>query len=360
VKSHGQSRELVQIAQRFSQARVLVLGDLVADEYVFGETERISREAPVLIVRYERSETRPGCAANAAANLCALGARVRPVGLIGDDASGQRLREALRNLGADDKGLLVGKGLATASKTRILAGGKNTRRQQMLRVDRDGPGAPDPALLDKLLHEVRRAASRADAVLVSDYGGGTVSRPLRALLAELAQQGKLVCVDARYDLSEYRGVTVAKPNEVELEVAVGRKVGEDPRALEDAGRELLSRLRAQALLVTRGRLGMALLRPGEATALLPAHGAKEAVDVTGAGDTVMAAFTLAMACGADALQAARLANVAGSIVVQKSGTATASVEELLAELRRAPVEEPALLPLRSGARVHRLPSRGRP
>jgi rfaE bifunctional protein kinase chain/domain len=199
-----------------------------------------------------------------------------------------------------------------------------------------------------------------DAILVSDYGGGTVSAPVRRLVSELAEGGKLVCVDARYDLAEYRGVTVAKPNEVELEVAVGRRIGDDPRALEDAGRELLGRLRSRALLVTRGRNGMALLRPGEQTALLPAHGRSEAVDVTGAGDTVIATFTLALAAGADALQAARIANVAGGLVVQKSGTATSSAQELLAEMRRGPVAEPTLLAARNGSKVASLRlSRGR-
>ena len=170
--------ELRDLLGRFSRARVLVLGDLVADEYVYGETDRISREAPVLIVRHERSELKPGCGGNVVANLCALGARVRAVGLLGDDAPGARLRAALRECGADDRGVLVARGKPTATKMRILAGGKNTRRQQMLRLDRDGPGSPDAALTGKLVAEVRRSAARSDAVLVSDYGGGLVAPPL--------------------------------------------------------------------------------------------------------------------------------------------------------------------------------------
>jgi rfaE bifunctional protein kinase chain/domain len=337
------NRDLLALVDKLASARVLVVGDLVADEYVYGETERISREAPVLIVRYERGELKPGCAANAAANLCALSAKVRVAGVVGDDPSGERLRAELRALGADDRGILVARGRPTATKTRILAGGKNTRRQQMLRVDRDGPGEPAAALLARLVTEVRKQAARADAVLASDYGGGTLAEPLRALLLQLAAEGKLVGVDARYQLAHYRGVTVAKPNEVELEEAVGRKLSGDGRALEDAGRELLGKLRARALLVTRGRHGMALLRPGEPTALLPAHGTREAVDVTGAGDTVMAVFTLAMACGGGALSAARLANVAGALVVLKSGTASLTADELRHELRNRPVAEAELL-----------------
>jgi rfaE bifunctional protein kinase chain/domain len=238
--------------------------------------------------------------------------------------------------------LQTARGEATATKTRILAGGKNTRRQQIVRLDRDGPAVPSAALAQKLSAAFRQAARGADAVLVSDYGLGTLP-PLRADIARLCGAGKPVCVDARYDLRGYRGVALAKPNEVELEQAVGRRILDDLALLEKAGRELLVRLRARALLVTRGRSGMALLRPRERLALLPAHGSREAVDVTGAGDTVMAATTLGLAVGADALLSARLANVAGALVVQKSGTATVSASELRAELRLAKVDEATLV-----------------
>ena len=336
--------ELSRILDRFPAARVAVLGDLVADEFVYGETDRISREAPVLIVRYESSELKPGGGANAVANLCALGARVLPVGIVGDDEVGRRLRSLLEEQGADVSGVLVAKGRPTATKTRVLAGGKNTRRQQMLRIDRDGPGAPPPELIGQLLRLLREAAARADAVLVSDYGLGLLAPPLVEAVCALAREGRIVCADARYGLAQYRGVTLAKPNEVELEQAAGRRIGDDPRALEDAGRGLLEALGCGALLVTRGRSGMALLRANAPTALLPVHGSHDAVDVTGAGDTVMAATTLALACGADALSAARLANVAGALKVQKAGTATVTVAELRAELARGKVAEPERAP----------------
>jgi rfaE bifunctional protein kinase chain/domain len=337
--------DLEALLDRFAGARVAVAGDLVADEYVYGETDRISREAPVLIVRYERSELKAGCAANAVLGLCALGATAVPVGVVGDDEAGARLVELLRAAGADTSHILVARGEATATKTRILAGGKNTRRQQIVRLDRDGPPPPSAELARELSRTLLEAAKKADAVLVSDYGLGTLP-PLRPTLARLSRRGKPVCVDARYDLRGYRGMALAKPNEVELEQAVGRRIHDDLSLLEQAGRELLSALRAKALLVTRGRSGMALLRPGKKVALLPAHGAREAVDVTGAGDTVMAATTLSLAVGADALLAARLANVAGALVVAKPGTATVSAVELRAELRRARVEGPQLLPVR--------------
>ena len=341
--------DLRSLLDGFGRARIAVVGDLVADEYLYGETDRISREAPVPIVRYESSEVKPGCAANAVANLCALGARVSPVGIVGDDATGVRLRQMLEEAGADVSFVLTAAGVPTATKTRVLAGGKNTRRQQMLRIDRDGPGSP-PALLPRLLRALKDAARDADAVMVSDYGVGLLSPPVVEAVLKLADSGTVVCADSRYALSRYRGVTQAKPNEVELEQLAGRSLGGDLALIEEAARDLLRSLRARSLLVTRGRAGMLLLRPGAPAAALPVHGSATAVDVTGAGDTVMAANTLGIASGADPIDAARLANVAGALVVQKPGTATVTAAELRKELSRAsvaaadlidPAQEPA-------------------
>jgi D-glycero-beta-D-manno-heptose-7-phosphate kinase len=334
------NRDLAALLDRFPRARVAVLGDLVADEFVYGETERVSREAPVLIVRYESAELKPGCGANAIANLCALGAQVQAIGLLGSDDTGRKLRTLLKEAGADDSAIFEVPG-PTATKTRVLAGGKNTRRQQIVRIDRDGPGAPGAQLTQKLVQALE--SLECDAILVSDYGLGLLAKPLVEAVRALAAQGRTVCVDARHGLAQYSGVTLAKPNEVELEAAVGRPIGDDPLALEQAGRELLQKLQAQSLLVTRGRSGMALLRPGAATALVPVHGSADAVDVTGAGDTVMAATTLALAAGADPVQAMRLANVAGSLKVQKPGTAVVSLNELRSELERVNVAKPELL-----------------
>ena len=345
--------DLDHLLGRCAGARVAVLGDLVADEFVFGETDRISREAPVLIVRYESAELKPGCGANAIMNLCALGARVQVIGLVGADEIGRRLRATLRDAGADDAAVFAVEGAPTATKTRVLAGGKNTRRQQMLRIDRDGPRAPGPQQTQKLLKALAQAAVKCDAIMVSDYGLGLLAPPVIEAVRDLAAQGKTICVDARYGVAKYRGVALAKPNEPELEQAVGRAIGDDPLVLEEAGRELQKTLRAGALLVTRGRNGMALLRPGAPTALLPVHGAQDAVDVTGAGDTVMAATTIAVAAGADPVQAMRLANVAGALKVQKTGTASVSLRELRAELQRSPVAQPTLLVQPRAARGRR-------
>lgn len=324
---------LAPILQEFSRSRVVVVGDFVADEYVYGETERISREAPVLIVRFERSELAPGGAGNAAQNLAALGVDVRAVGLVGHDALGARLLGVLRAGAVDVQGIQRVRGRVTEAKTRILAGGRSTRRQQMLRVDRTPDPIP-PAAERRLLADLARAARGATAILASDYGSGVLSPRVVEALRALRRRGIPVCVDSRYALNSFSGLTMLKPNEPELEAATGIRAS-TPEGLARAARSLLRRLDCQALLVTRGRNGMSLFQRGRRPVHLDAHGEKEAVDVTGAGDTVAATYAAAIASGADAVEAMQLANVAASIVVQKAGTATVNREEILGELRGA-------------------------
>lgn len=324
---------LEPLLARFPKAAVAVVGDFAADEYVFGETERVSREAPVLIVRYESSELRAGCAGNAALNLAALGVRVRAVGVIGRDALGDALAEVLARGGVDVSGLLRVDGRPTEAKTRVLAGGRSTRRQQMLRIDRAAQ-EPLPARVEKLLvREVERAGRRSQAVLASDYGSGVVGPAVKEALRRLRRAGVPVCVDSRYALPTFGGLTMVKPNEVELEAASGLSVA-GPGGLERAARALLRKLRGEMLLVTRGRNGMSLFRAGAPPVHVPAHGSQDAVDVTGAGDTVAATFSAALAAGGDPVAAARLANVAGALVVQKPGTAVVTRQELARELAR--------------------------
>jgi rfaE bifunctional protein kinase chain/domain len=329
--TEGGLAALAGLVDRFPRARVVVAGDLVADEYVYGETERISREAPVLIVRYERSELKPGCAGNAALNLAALGVRVRVVGVVGADGLGDALLDALAGAGVDVAAVQRVKGRPTESKTRILAGGRSTRRQQMLRVDR-GPGGALPAREQARLARSLAALGRgAEAVLASDYGSGTLAPPALEALRRLRRDGTPVCADSRYQLAAFRDLTMCKPNEPELEAAAGASI-QAPGALERAARALLRRLRCDQLLVTRGRNGMSLFRPGHPAFHLPVHGRREAVDVTGAGDAVAAGYCAALAAGASPEDAARIANVAGALVVAKPGTATVSRRELLGEL----------------------------
>jgi rfaE bifunctional protein kinase chain/domain len=323
--------QLAPLLARFSRSRVVVVGDFVADEYVYGETERISREAPVLIVRFERSELKPGGAGNAAMNLAALGVQARAVGVVGRDALGGRLLAELRDGPVDVKGVQRVAGGATEAKTRILAGGRSTRRQQMLRVDRT-PDAVAPAVERRLVADLERAARGATAILASDYGSGVLSPRVIETLRSLCRRGIPVCVDSRYALASFTGLTMVKPNETELEAATGIRVS-TPEGLARAARALLRRVGCRSLLVTRGRNGMSLFEPGRRPFHLAAHGDKEAVDVTGAGDTVAATYAAAIASGADAVAAMRLANVAAALVVQKAGTATVDRAEIARELR---------------------------
>jgi rfaE bifunctional protein kinase chain/domain len=323
---------LASLLPAFSRAEVVVAGDFVADEYVYGETDRVSREAPVLIVRYESSELKPGAAGNAAQNLAALGVKVRAVGAVGDDALGTALLDALEEAGVDVAGIERVRGRPTEAKTRILAGGRSTRRQQMLRLDR----APEPlpaAVERRLVRTLARLGRGADAILASDYGSGTAGPAAIEALRALKRGGTPVCVDSRYNLRAFTGLTMVKPNEVELEAASGVSLA-GPGGVERAARALLRRVACDVLLVTRGRNGMSVFRRGGPAVHVPAHGSQDAVDVTGAGDTVAATFSAGLAAGGDAIAAARLANVAGALVVRKPGTATVTREELAAELLR--------------------------
>ncbi len=324
---------LADLLGRFPAAEVVVVGDFMADEWIYGETERISREAPVLIVRYEHSELKAGGAGNAAQNLAALGVKVRAVGVVGDDALGASLLETLAGSRVDVSGIVKVRGRATESKTRILAGGRSTRRQQMLRVDRAPQVTLSPTAEARVVRELQRAARGARAVLASDYGSGSIGAAALEALRVLRKGGLPVCVDSRYRLVHYTGLTMLKPNEPELEAASGMRV-DGAAALERAARAVLRKVGCEELLVTRGRHGMSLFRKGHPPVHIPPYGAQEAVDVTGAGDTVAAAYTAAIAAGADAESAARLANVAGALKVQKAGTATVSRGELLAEMTK--------------------------
>jgi rfaE bifunctional protein kinase chain/domain len=326
-------RTLIQLPETFARKRVLLVGDLVADRYIYGQTDRVSREAPVLIVRYESSEVKLGGGANVAANVRALSGQVTAVGVLGADEPGRALRRLFEASGIRLSAASA-KGIETETKTRILAGGVNTTRQQMLRVDRGQQGPLPTRVRRTLARLVEQEARDADAVVVSDYGAGAVGDEVREVLRRLAAEGLPVCVDSRYALASFSGVTVCKPNEPELEMLAGRSVRTEAEMME-AGHEAVRRLGCRALLVTRGRHGMALFDAGGGMDLIPVHGAKQAVDVTGAGDTVIATFSLSMAAGATLGEAARLANVAGSLVVQKQGTATVSRDELLGELRSA-------------------------
>jgi len=329
---------LLDLVSAFPRQKICVVGDLVLDEFVSGEISRVSREAPVLILRHRRTELFPGGAANAVYNLAELGAHVLPVGVVGDDAGGRALLDCFRRKGVDTSRIVRLRDWVTTKKTRFLAGWTHTTEQQVLRVDYEPSAALPPNTQEAIARKARRAARLAGTVLVSDYGLGAVTPELVGKLS-----AKRITLDCRYRILAYRdaGITAAAPNEPELEAAYHERIGTDVAKLEELGQRALSDLGAAALVVTRGKDGMAVFepaqpgRPGTPAPVrhIPIYGSDTPVDVTGAGDTVTAVFTLALAAGASYLEAAHLANYAGGIVVMKRRTATVTRAELEAALR---------------------------
>jgi D-glycero-beta-D-manno-heptose-7-phosphate kinase len=323
--------QLLNILDRFATRRILVVGDLIADEFLYGRISRISREAPVLVLEYNHLVRVPGGAANAANNLLDMGCSVAIAGIVGDDEPGNSLVEILRNKGADIRPLHQTKRYATPIKTRILAGAHHSAQQQIVRVDRmDKPASGVRIPLSRLKNSLRSA----DGIIISDYGYGTVSTELFDGLKRVAGERNIpIVVDSRFHLSRFHGATSITPNITELEAAAGLSIGDDERLLQKTGRRVMRRQCLDFLLVTRGRFGMTLFEPRKAPIHIPVYGTDEVADVTGAGDTVIAAFTLALACGAMAEHAAHIANYAGGIVVMKRGTATVSRDELQAVIK---------------------------
>ena len=322
------ARRMTAVVDAMRSRTILVIGDLIVDEYLFGKPARISREAPVLILRFTEREVLLGGAANAVHNVHALGARVVPIGVVGRDAAGDELRSLFGASGIPTDGIVAEAGRVTPVKTRINAGGYQATRQQVVRLDREPTGEVQPVTEDALVARIDALAGGVDAILVSDYGYDTVTPRVYERVRALAERsGAVLSVDSRYQLPRFTGVTAATPNEAELAQLAGAPMDDD-RDVEKAGRQLLERLGARMLLVTRGSRGLALLERDGATTFVPIHGTDEIADVTGAGDTVIATFTTALAAGAAPIEAATLANVAGGLVVMKRGTATVSPAEL--------------------------------
>jgi D-glycero-beta-D-manno-heptose-7-phosphate kinase len=327
-----EAERLAALARSFAGRRVLVVGDLIADQFLFGEISRVSREAPVLILRHERTETVPGGAANCVMNLASLGARASVVGAVGDDEAGRALLARLGAAGVDCGGVVVSPRLRTTTKVRVLAGQAHSPRQQVIRVDYESETRADE-FESEFVARCGERHGASEAVIVSDYDYGVAGAGVVAALREVAAEGsKPVLVDSRFRLREFHGLTSATPNEDEVEHLTGRRHA-DAEELARLGEELRSSLGFAALLVTRGRDGMTLLADNSAPLQMAAVGSHDAVDVTGAGDTVIAAYALALAAGAGYHEAAALANHAGGIAVLKRGTACVTAEELLASLR---------------------------
>jgi rfaE bifunctional protein kinase chain/domain len=340
AKRGTDAARLIGIVEQFPRQSILVLGDFVADEFVFGEISRVSREAPVLILRRREMQILPGGGANAVNNLADLGARVHPIATLGDDASGDALTEYFRRKQVDTAGLVRKNGWTTPAKTRFLAGWPHTAQQQVLRVDRE-PGGLAGDAIEMLVRKARERLDDVSAVLISDYGYGSATPEVVCSIRGRRRWAKPATLDSRYRLHDYAGLdlTAATPNEAEIEAAHNVHIGGDASKLGAFARRTMTRLNLSALVVTRGRHGMTVFEKERAPAPLAVFGSDQAVDVTGAGDTVIAAFTLALGAGATVLQAARIANYAGGIVVMKRGTATVTREELVAAIQSGS-EEP--------------------
>jgi len=322
---------LLGLIDRFDRHTVAVVGDLLADEFIYGRVARVSREAPVLILEYDKSQVVPGGAGNAANNVAALGGATRAAGVVGDDESGTKLVEALPE-NVDRRFILRARGGHTPTKTRILAGGIHSAKQQVVRIDRHPRARVDDQTRAAFQRKALSAIKGCDGILVSDYGAGLITPALVAEIKRTAaarrQTPVPILVDSRYDLHRYRGLTACTPNESEVESLLGVHIDDNARVLEKSGRALLARTGMDIVLVTRGSRGMALFERDRPTHHLAIFGSDEIADVTGAGDTVIATMTLALAAGGTALEAARLANYAGGLVVMKRGTATVSGAEL--------------------------------
>jgi rfaE bifunctional protein kinase chain/domain len=323
----------------FSGRRLVVAGDFVLDRFVYGHPKRVSREAPVLILRHVRDESVPGGAGNTAANVRALGGVPVPVGVTGKDEAGRTLREILRERGMALDGLIEVADYRTPTKTRILGGAPHAIKQQIVRYDVEDTLAGSEALTAELSARLAIAARGAHGGILSDYGYGAATPASVAPLRAALPAGARICVDSRHRLGEYRGVDAATPNEEELEEHAGGALSDSEDRLAAAGAALRETMSCACLLVTRGSRGMAVFDGGGVPSWIPVHGTDQVADVTGAGDTVLATFALALSAGAAPLEAALLANFAGGVVVTKAGTAVVTPEEL----REAVASDRALL-----------------
>ncbi len=326
------SARLRSLTRGFHAKRVLVIGDMVADEYIIGKPASISREAPVLILELSEERTVPGGATNVAVNARTLGAEVFLAGVIGEDTPGERLRRAIADLGMHQEGLFTDAERPTSTKTRIMAGSPQIVQQHIVRIDRVDPSDVDGPCKEQIIAYIRAVLPEIDAVVISDYANGVISPEIVETCIPLARElHKIIVVDSHGSLFRFQGVTALTPNQPEAELTLGMTITTLDK-LNEAGRRLLAGSGAQGVLITRGSEGMSLFETGQSPLHLPIHRldhASEIVDTNGAGDTVAATFTLALTAGASMAEAAYLANAAAALVVRRLGCASNTPKELM-------------------------------
>ena len=327
-------QELINITNDMQGKKILVIGDIVADVYVDGRISRISREAPVLILEKAGEKVVAGGAANVVANAATLGAEVFAIGIIGDDNYAESLRNILKDLGVHIEGLVRDKSRPTISKTRIIAGGRATVSQQIVRIDSESKEPLSKKVEAELLTKIDKIMPTVDGIIMSDYGSGTITKNARKLITRYAGKKKIPnIVDSRYNIGDFEGVGFVKQNDSELGAFVGKPLN-NVTDLIGAGTQLLTKINADGVLITRGEKGMSLFERNGAAHHIPVTNRSEVYDVSGAGDTCVAAFLLALTAGAQPAVAAKIANCASGIAVRKLGTATVSVVELNSVLER--------------------------
>ncbi|MEP7074674.1 MAG: PfkB family carbohydrate kinase [Acidobacteriota bacterium] len=321
------------VLRDFPGKRIAILGDLVADQFLRGTISRVSREAPVFILRHDETETLPGGAANAAANIASLGGTASLVGLVGKDTNGSLLTENLASTGVNCDLVVSSDKVSTTTKVRVLAAQHYAARQQVIRIDYENTSEIGDDILGQLRENLTKAAKNADAIIVSDYGYGAADPRLMETARRLSAEGNIpLIVDSRYRLRDLSDATTATPNQEEIETILGTDFTDaDCDSLRDE-------LHLQALLVTCGNEGMLLVERDKKPLRLEAVGGLEPVDVTGAGDTVIAVYGLGIASGLSFADAAKIANHAGGLVVMKKGTASVSAEELIRSLSTSSAE----------------------
>ena len=319
----------MDIIEAFPKKKVIVWGDIILDEYLYGTTRRVSREAPVLVLNYKDKEYALGGAGNSLFNLKSLGANPVPVGVIGRDPAGEKVLQMLKANDIPTKYVFPINDFPTPTKSRILAGEETARKQQILRIDHEGKVPGDNSVQEKLLHSLIKLKDNSHALLISDYNHFVVQEAIYKIIQPGYLKSKIpISLDSRFRILNFKGVTVSTPNESEVEDAFNVEFNSDEDLIKTNGRQLLKLTEAEAILITRGSKGMVLFEKRKTPWAIPIHGTTDIVDMTGAGDTVISVFTLALACGSSHREAATLANHAGGLVVMKKGTAVISIDEL--------------------------------
>ena len=333
--SRHQLARLHSLIESFKGKRILVIGDMVADEYLIGRPTRISREAPVLILELDQERIIPGGATNVGVNARSLHAEVSLAGVVGDDIAGQKLRQAITSLQMCQDGLVTDKYRLTSTKTRVMAGSPQIVQQHIVRIDRVDTSEIGNPSKGQIINYIKQMLPTMDAIVLSDYENGVISPDIIEICISTAHtSNKIIVVDSHGSLLRFQGVTALTPNQPEAELTLGMAI-HTQADLEEAGQRLLRGSNAQGVLITRGSEGMSLFEEGKPSLHLPIYHlpyANEIVDTNGAGDTVAATFTLALTAGASMAEAAYLANAAAALVVRRLGCASNTPEEIMSIL----------------------------